>query len=70
MIIRLKDSMPVSMKKALNTEDIAVVIDARHMCISCRGIQDDHSSTVTAKYSGKFRDRQTREEFLEYIKLR
>jgi len=67
---RLTVQIAAELKKALNTEDIAVVIDARHMCVSCRGIQDDHSSTVTAKYSGKFQDRQTREEFLQYIKLK
>lgn len=66
---RLTVQIANELKKALNTEDIAVVIDARHMCVSCRGIQDDHSSTVTAEYSGKFNDRATREEFLKYIRL-
>lgn len=66
---RLTVQIANELKKALQTEDIAVVIDAKHMCVSCRGIQDDHSSTVTAEYSGKFIDRATREEFLKYIRL-
>ncbi len=66
---RLTVQIANDLKKALNTDDIAVVIDAKHMCVSCRGIQDDHSSTVTAEYSGKFKDRATREEFLKYIRL-
>lgn len=66
---RLTVQIANELKKALQTEDIAVVIDAKHMCVSCRGIQDDHSSTVTAEYSGKFHDRATREEFLKYIGL-
>lgn len=66
---RLTVQIANELKKALNTDDIAVVIDAKHMCVSCRGIQDDHSSTVTAEYTGKFNDRATREEFLKYIRL-
>ena len=66
---RLTVQIANELKKALQTEDIAVVIDAKHMCVSCRGIQDDHSSTVTAEFSGKFNDRATREEFLKYIRL-
>jgi GTP cyclohydrolase I len=44
------------LKKVLKTDDVAVVIDARHMCVSCRGIKDESSSTVTAEYHGKFKD--------------
>lgn len=66
---RLTVQIAHELKKALQTEDIAVVVDAKHMCVSCRGIQDDHSSTVTAEYSGAFRDRATREEFLKYVRL-
>lgn len=66
---RLTVQIASELKKALQTEDIAVVIDAKHMCVSCRGIQDDHSTTVTAEYSGKFIDLATREEFLRYIRL-
>jgi GTP cyclohydrolase I len=64
---RLTVQIAEELKKALNTEDVAVVIDARHMCVSCRGIQDESSSTLTASYSGKFRDPKSREEFLRYL---
>jgi len=48
-------------------EDVAIVIDAWHLCVSSRGIQDESSSTLTASYSGKFKDSSTKEEFLKYI---
>jgi len=57
------------LKKVLKTDDVAVVIDAKHMCVMSRGIQDHDSSTVTAEYSGKFKDRSTRDEFLKYLDL-
>lgn len=56
------------MKRALNTEDAAVYIDAEHMCVSSRGISDQSSSTVTVEYSGKFLEENTKNEFLAYIK--
>lgn len=51
----------------LQTEDVAVVIDAHHMCVSSRGIEDTQSSTVTSKYFGRFQEPQTRQEFLRYL---
>ena len=57
-------------KEILGTDDIAVIIDAHHMCVSSRGIQDVNSSTVTSFYSGKFeKDENTRKEFMNYINL-
>jgi len=66
---RLTVQISNELKSVLKTEDVAVVIDAKHMCVSSRGIQDESSSTVTAEYSGKFKDRSTREEFLKYLDL-
>lgn len=66
---RLTVQIADELKKILKTEDVAVVIDAKHMCVSSRGIQDESSSTVTAEYSGKFKDRHTREEFLKYLDI-
>ncbi len=63
---RLTVQIAEEFKKALKTDDVAVVIDADHMCVSCRGIGDKNSSTVTASYSGKFNDKATRREFLKY----
>lgn len=55
------------MKTALDTEDVAVYIDAEHMCVSSRGVSDQSSSTVTVEYSGKFTEENTKKEFLTYI---
>lgn len=57
-----------ALKEALGTDDVIVLIEAKHHCVSSRGIQDDHSSTVTIEYSGKFINHSRRNEFLEYVK--
>jgi GTP cyclohydrolase I len=56
------------MKEILQTEDIAILMDATHLCVSSRGVKDISSSTVTSHYSGKFLDDQVKNEFLQYIK--
>lgn len=55
------------LKTILKTEDVAVVIDAKHLCVSSRGIKDDSSTTITSEYSGAFLEKERREEFLKYI---
>ena len=55
------------LKTSLNTEDVAVYVDAEHMCVSSRGVQDQTSSTITVEYSGKFLEENTKKEFLTYI---
>jgi GTP cyclohydrolase I len=64
---RLTMQISNELKSILGTEDIAVVIDAVHLCVSSRGIKDVNSSTVTAEYSGKFLDKDIKNEFLKYI---
>ncbi|MGA0558677.1 GTP cyclohydrolase I FolE [Larkinella sp. VNQ87] len=65
---RLTVQIAEELKNVLRTEDVAVVVDAKHLCVSMRGVQDVSSSTVTAHYSGKFKtDEATRQEFLRYI---
>jgi len=66
---RLTVQISNELKEILKTEDVAIVIDAKHMCVSSRGIQDESSSTVTAEYSGKFKDKSVRDEFLRYLEL-
>jgi GTP cyclohydrolase I len=66
---RLTIQIADELKSILKTDDVAIVIDAKHMCVSSRGIQDESSSTVTAEYSGKFKDKSVREEFLKYLNL-
>lgn len=57
------------LKEALATEDVAVIIEADHMCVAMRGVQDITSSTVTSEFSGKFLDAKNREELLRLITL-
>lgn len=63
---RLTVQIAEHLKKVLDTDDVAVVIDAKHMCVSLRGIEDQSSSTVTSSYHGKFRTQSVRDEFLKY----
>lgn len=64
---RLTNQIGEGLKEALQSEDVAVWIDAKHLCVSMRGVQDVSSSTITSFYSGKFREEQTRNEFLKSI---
>ncbi|MFC0779319.1 GTP cyclohydrolase I FolE [Flavobacterium sp. HJSW_4] len=66
---RLTMQIVQELQKALGTEDVACVIDAKHLCVNSRGIKDIESSTVTSEFGGKFQDPQTKREFLDYIKL-
>ncbi|TBX68414.1 GTP cyclohydrolase I FolE [Flavobacterium silvisoli] len=66
---RLTMQIVQELQKVLNTEDVACVIDAKHLCVNSRGIRDIESSTVTSEFGGKFKDEQTRREFLDYIRL-
>ncbi|WP_296146759.1 GTP cyclohydrolase I FolE [uncultured Flavobacterium sp.] len=66
---RLTMQIVQELQKVLNTEDVACVIDAKHLCVNSRGIKDIESSTVTSEFGGKFKDEATRREFLDYIKF-
>lgn len=64
---RLTIQIAREIKRVMNTDDVAVLIDANHHCVSSRGIQDAGSSTITSSFSGKFRDAETKNEFLSNI---
>jgi GTP cyclohydrolase I len=64
---RLTIQIAEELKAALKTDHVAVVIEADHLCVSSRGIQDISSQTVTSHYSGKFLNDQTKNEFLALI---
>ena len=66
---RLNVQIGEELKRILETEDVAVIIDAKHLCVSMRGVEDVSSSTVTSFYSGKFKEADTRAEFLKYLEL-
>lgn len=67
---RLTMQIARELENALGTEDVVVVIEARHLCVSSRGIKDDNSSTITSFYGGKFKEEQTKSEFLNYLNLK
>ncbi|MBL4662898.1 MAG: GTP cyclohydrolase I FolE [Flavobacteriaceae bacterium] len=66
---RLTIQIVKELQEVLRTEDVACVIDAKHLCVNSRGIRDIDSSTVTSEFGGKFKNSETRREFLDYIKL-
>jgi GTP cyclohydrolase I len=55
---RLTNQIAEELKGILDTEDVAVIIDAKHLCVSSRGIKDDTSSTVTSYFGGKFNNQE------------
>lgn len=57
------------LKEILCTQDIAVVIDATHLCVSSRGIQDQSSSTVTSFFSGQFKSDAKKQEFFRQVEM-
>ncbi len=64
---RLTIQIAEDLKKTLQTEDVAVVMDADHLCVSSRGVNDTNSKTGTAYFSGRFKEQNTKSEFLNYI---
>jgi GTP cyclohydrolase I len=66
---RLTMQIVQAMQEALGTDDVACVIDAKHLCVNSRGIKDIESSTVTSEFGGKFKEKETRKEFLQYLQM-
>ncbi len=66
---RLTIEIADALCEALETPDVAVLIDAKHYCVVLRGIEDQTSSTVTAEYRGRFRTESVRADFLNYLNL-
>jgi GTP cyclohydrolase I len=65
---RLTNQIAEELKFILGTEDVAVIIDAKHLCVSSRGVQDDNSATVTAFYGGTFNTSAKIVELQNYLK--
>lgn len=62
---RLTQQVLVALQTLLDTDDVAVAIDAVHYCVKSRGVMDVTSNTQTSAFGGKFKnDRQTRSEFM------
>ena len=66
---RLTIQVVKELQKVLGTEDVACVVDAKHLCVNSRGIRDIDSSTVTSEFGGAFKNPTTKREFLDYIQL-
>ncbi len=64
---RLTIQIGKELEKVLGTKDVAVIIDAEHLCVSSRGVKDVNSATVTSYYGGKFENQETKKEFLAYL---
>jgi GTP cyclohydrolase I len=65
---RLTNQIGTELQRVLQTEDVAVILDARHMCVCSRGIQDDTSATVTSFYEGAFNSPEKIAELHNYLK--
>lgn len=59
-----------ALKTVLGTDSVAVILDADHMCVSSRGINDQTSSTVTTFYGGEFHKPEVKSEFIKMVGLR
>jgi GTP cyclohydrolase I len=66
---RLTMQIGTELQNILGTSDVAVVIDAKHLCVASRGVEDDTSTTITSFYEGKFKEEATRNELLKYLEL-
>ena len=66
---RLTLQIVKELQEVMGTQDVACVIDAKHLCVNSRGINDVASSTVTCEFGGKFKTEEKKREFLDYIKL-
>jgi GTP cyclohydrolase I len=64
---RLTMQIAKYLQKVLKTEHVAVFIDAKHLCVSSRGVKDDATSTITSYYGGKFQEDNTKREFLDSL---
>lgn len=67
---RLTGQIAAELKEVLDTEDVAVIIDADHMCVSTRGIEDKSSSTMSFHFSGKFENEAYRSELFSAIEMK
>ena len=66
---RLTLQIVEELQKILNTDNVACVIDAKHLCVNSRCIGDTGCSTITSEFGGVFKSPTKKQEFLEYIQL-
>ena len=66
---RLTIQIAAELSAALGTDDVAVMVDAFHHCVSSRGVADPYSTTITTEFRGKFLQPEIRAEFLKMVDL-
>ncbi len=66
---RLTMQIVQALQEAMGTDDVACVIDAKHLCVNSRGVRDIVSSTVTSEFGGQFKNKDIKREFIDYIKM-
>ncbi len=66
---RLTMQIGKALQTVLQTQDVAVFLDAKHLCVASRGVKDDSSNTITGYYGGKFQEESTKAEFLKYLDI-
>ena len=65
---RLTQQIAETLQERIGPQGVGVVVEARHLCMMMRGVEKQHSQTVTSAMLGVFRDQQqTREEFLSLV---
>lgn len=64
---RLTVQIAEELKRSLGTEDVAVIIEAEHMCVKVRGVKDENSLTVTSSFHGRFHDKDVKNELFTYL---
>src|SRR5664280_1136830 len=67
---RLTTQIAEAIESAIRPHGVGVVIEAKHLCIMMRGVEKQHSSTITSSMLGAFRQKETRDEFLALIHAR
>lgn len=66
---RLTMQIGKELEEVLGTKNVAVIIDAEHLCVSSRGVEDVNSSTVTTYFGGDFKHSSIRKDLMTYINM-
>ncbi len=66
---RLTMQIGKALQTVLQTQNVAILMDAKHLCVASRGVKDDSSNTITSFYGGKFQEESTKAEFLKYLDI-
>jgi GTP cyclohydrolase I len=65
---QLTEQIATAIEDAISPKGVAVLVDAKHMCMEMRGVEKVCSSTVTTSFKGEFTKKDVRDEFFEYIR--